>query len=106
MTPRRMRLEWSAFALADRSEIFDFIEADSPQAAIAVDERIREQIDVLTRFTESGRPGRVAGTRELIISRTPYIAAYRITGSTVRILRILHGAQRWPEKMDGELEEQ
>ena len=99
MTRRRMRLEWSAFALADRNAIFDYIGADSPEAAIAVDERIREQIKILAGFPESGRPSRVEGTRELVISRTPYIAAYRIAGNRVRILRILLGAQRWPEGM-------
>lgn len=67
MTRRRLRLEWSAFALADRNTIFDYIEADSPQAAITVDERIREQTETLARFPESGRPGRVEGTRELVI---------------------------------------
>jgi plasmid stabilization system protein ParE len=46
-----------------------------------------------------GRPGRIEGTRELVISRTPYIAAYRIVGNTVRILRVLHGAQQWPDEM-------
>ena len=45
-----------------------------------------------------GRPGRIEGTRELVISRTPYIAAYRIAGDTVRILRLLHGAQQWPDE--------
>ena len=99
---RRTRLEWSAFAIADRDAIFDYIEADSPQAAIAIDNRIREQVEILARFPESGRPGRVEGTRELVISRTSYIATYRIAGKTVRILRILHGAQRWPEEMPEE----
>ena len=97
-----MRLEWSIFAQADRNEIFDYIEADSPKAAIAVDARIREQVATLTRFPESGRPGRIEGTRELVISRTPYIAAYRITGNTVRILRVLHGSRRWPDDMSEE----
>jgi toxin ParE1/3/4 len=46
-----------------------------------------------------GRPGRIEGTRELVIHRTPYIAAYRISGNTVRVLRLLHGAQQWPEEM-------
>ncbi len=99
MTRPRIRLEWSALAQADRNTIFDYIEADSPQAAIAVDDRIREQIENSKRFPESGRPGRIEGTRELVISRTPYIAAYRIAGNTVRILRVLHGSQRWPAKM-------
>jgi toxin ParE1/3/4 len=96
---KRMRLEWSACALADRIAIFDYIEADSPQAAIAVDERIREQVEVLARFPQSGRKGRVERTRELVISRTPYIVAYRVTGNTVRVLRVLHGSRRWPDEM-------
>jgi toxin ParE1/3/4 len=96
---KRVRLEWSVFAMSDRIAIFDYIEADSPRAAIAVDERIRAQVEALARFPESGRPGRITGTRELVIQRTPYIAAYRIAGNTVRILRILHGAQRWPDEM-------
>jgi len=94
-----MRLEWSIFAQADRDTIFDYIEADRPQAAITVDNRIRAQVEGLARFPESGRHGRVAGTRELVIQRTPYIVAYRITRDTVRVLRVLHGAQQWPENM-------
>ena len=94
-----MTLEWSAFALADRDGIFDYIEADNPRAAVIVDERISTQVEQLTRFPQSGRPGRIAGTRELVISRTPYIAAYRIAGNLVRILRILHGSQQWPDGM-------
>jgi toxin ParE1/3/4 len=92
-------VEWSIFARTDRDAIFDYIEADSPQAAVAVDERIRAQVEGLVQFPESGRTGRVEGTRELVILRTPYIAAYRITGEIVRILRVLHGAQQWPEDM-------
>jgi addiction module RelE/StbE family toxin len=51
------------------------------------------------KFPEIGRPGRIDGTRELIIQRTPYIAAYRIAGKTIRILRVLHGAQMWPQEL-------
>jgi addiction module RelE/StbE family toxin len=79
-----MRLEWSIFAQTDRDTIFDYIEADSPQAAIAVDNRIRVQVESLAEFPDSGRRGRVEGTRELVIQRTPYIAAYGIVGDTVR----------------------
>ncbi|MBK5125887.1 type II toxin-antitoxin system RelE/ParE family toxin [Burkholderia sp. R-69980] len=94
-----MRLEWSAFAIEDRDAIFDYIEEDSPYVAVVVDDRIRVQVRQLLQFPETGRPGRIEGTRELVISRTPYIAAYRITGETVRILRVLHGAQLWPDEM-------
>lgn len=94
-----MRLEWSPFALEDRDRIFDYIEQDNPRAAVVVDDRIRDQAEVLVNFPESGRPGRIEGTRELVINRTPYIVAYRVQSDSVRILRVLHGAQLWPEKL-------
>ena len=94
-----MKLVWSAFALADRDGIFTHIEADNPRAAIAVDERIATAARRLVDFPESGRPGRVAGTRELFITGTPYVAAYAVTAETIRILRVLHGAQRWPDEL-------
>lgn len=94
-----MRLTWSAFALADRDAVFMHIEADSPRAAIAVDEHIAQAVLRLVEFPESGRPGRVPGTRELVIPRTPYVAAYALTGDRIRILRVLHGAQMWPDDL-------
>ncbi len=92
-----MKLVWSAFALSDRDGIFTYIEADNPRAAIMVDERIAGAARRLVEFPESGRPGRVAGTRELVIVGTPYVAAYVVTAGSVRMLRVLHGSQIWPE---------
>jgi toxin ParE1/3/4 len=83
----------------DRERIFDFIEQDDPRAAIAVDERIATQVLLLMQFPEGGRPGRIEGTRELVIRRTPYIVAYRVERDGVRILRVLHSAQMWPGGM-------
>jgi len=100
-----VKIEWAPYALQDRIAIFDYIEADNPRAALAIDERIRSRVETLSLFPEMGRIGRVEGTRELVISNTPYIAAYRITGSAVRILRVLHGAQPWPDDMPEELPE-
>lgn len=50
-----------------------------------------------TRETYLDCIGRIAGTRELAINGTPYVAAYAITETAVRILRVLHGAQEWPD---------
>jgi len=58
-----------------------YIEEDSPRAAVFVDDQIRAQVKQLLQYPETGRLGRIEGTRELIISRTPYIAAYRIAGN-------------------------
>ena len=93
-----MIIEWSVLAVEDRAGIFDYIEQDNPMAAIAVDERITEQTARLARFPESGRPGRVDTTRELVIGHTPFIVVYLIQDDTVRILRILHSAQSWPDQ--------
>ena len=94
-----MKLTWSAFALSDRDAIFTYIEADNPAAAVLIDERIAAGARRLLDFPASGRVGRIAGTRELVISGTPYIAAYTVAETTVRILRVLHGAQEWPENL-------
>lgn len=66
-----MKLVWSALALTDRDGIFTYLEADSPKAAISIDDRIAATARRLVAFPESGRPGRVPDTRELIIPDTP-----------------------------------
>jgi toxin ParE1/3/4 len=58
----------------------------------AVDAAVRR----LRSFPESGRAGRVAGTRELVVSGTPFIVIYRVKPSAVVIIRVLHAARRWP----------
>ena len=91
-----MKLEWTHLALTDRDRLFDYIEAEHPYAAVMLDERLLKQTQQLKQFPKSGRPGRVAGTRELVVQRTPYIIAYQFAADTVRILRVLHEAQQWP----------
>ena len=95
-----MKIEWSLFAVEDRTRIFEYIEQDDPLAAVAVDERIMEQTATLPAFPECGRPGRVEGTRELVINHTSFIVAYRVQDGIVRILCILHGAQFWPKELE------
>ncbi len=97
-----MRIEWSRLAVEDRIRIFDYIEQDDPLAAVDVDERIMEQTATLEQFPQCGRQGRVVGTRELVVGKTPFIVVYSAQERVVRILRILHGAQSWPEILHGE----
>lgn len=65
-----MRLVWAQYALEDRRAIYDHIEADDPRAAALVDIRITKAVIRLIDFPESGRLGRVEGTRELVVGRT------------------------------------
>ena len=97
-----MRIVWSLFAIEDREAIFTYIESDSPRTASRIDDLIESQVELLATTPEIGRPGRVSGTRELVIQRTPYIVAYQIEGKVVRVLRVLHGAQLWPDEMEAQ----
>lgn len=94
-----MKIEWRNKAYMDAMDIVDYIDVDNPVAAFAVYEEIQHQISMLSDNLKMGRIGRVVGTRELIINWTPYIATYLVSKDTVIILRILHGAQRWPKKL-------
>jgi toxin ParE1/3/4 len=59
-------------------------------------DRILAGIDILERYPNLGRPGRLQGTRELVITGTPFIVFYRLQESQVEILGVLHAARKWP----------
>ena len=90
-------LVWLKRAIHDRDAQLDYIAQDNPQAAVSQGDRIDEQVDILLQHPQMGRPGRKQGTRELVISRTPFVVVYRIKGKRIELLRLLHGAQQWPK---------
>jgi len=92
-----VKLEWLPIAEQDFEGQLDYIAERNPLAAIAVGDRIEAAVRQLRDHPHLGRPGRVRGTRELVVSGTPYVIAYRVEPDAVVILRLLHGAQRWPE---------
>jgi toxin ParE1/3/4 len=95
------RLIWSPEALDDLGELRDWIASDNPKAAGDMFLRIVAEVAMLARHPEMGHPGRVPGTRELVISRTPFIVAYGVIGrDTVRVLAVRHAARRWPASFD------
>ena len=89
------RLRWTAEAVQDREAIWDYISGDDVDAAISIDEMISVKAARLSEHPEMGRIGRVAGTRELVISGT-YILIYHLERDVIRVLRVLHAARRWP----------
>jgi toxin ParE1/3/4 len=92
-----MRLEWHPLAEADLTGIVTYIAADDIEAAYRVHDEIANQVAVLAQHPFMGREGRVAGTRELRINRTGYVVAYRVSDDAVMVLRVFHGARKWPE---------
>ncbi len=92
-----MIITWTPLAQADLIAIVDYLLELNSIAAVEAEQRITEAIEQLADFPGLGRPGRVASTRELVITDTPYIAAYRVQREQVEILRVLHGTRKWPE---------
>lgn len=95
-----MRIVWSAESIEDLAALRAFVAADSPGAAKRMIRRIRQMVDMLLpQNPQIGRRGRAPGTRELVIARTPFIVAYRLRNETIEILRVFHGARRWPDRL-------
>ena len=88
---------WSPEAIEDLASLRAFISQDDPAAAQRVALHVIHNAEVLLpENPETGRPGRLPGTRELVIPGTPFIVPYRVQGTTIQILRVFHGARRWP----------
>lgn len=88
-------LEWKATAVADLMAIVDYISDDNPDAALALMVEIQGKVAQLPAYPKRCRPGRVEGTRELIV-RPNYIVVYAENTTAVTVLRVLHAAQMWP----------
>ena len=84
----------------DLERIAEHIARDKPGAALAMWDEIEAQVERLGTFPNSGRRGRLKGTRELVVPRTPFIVVYRIGQDRVELLRVLRGAQQWPPIAD------
>ena len=94
-----MRIEWTSFALANASEIYEYIRKDNASAAVRVLRNIRGATEVLRKQPLLGRPGRILGSRELIVTGLPYVILYQVKDDRVEVLSVLHGKQRWPEAL-------
>ena len=94
-----MKLYWLPTALKNRDDQISYVAKDSPKAAIEQGDRLAHQLNQLVQEpTLSGRPGRKRGTRELVISRTPFIVVFRVKprAARIEILRVLHGSRQYP----------
>lgn len=89
-------IQWLPLASTNRFEQLDYIAQVNPLAAISQDEQIERQVDMLMQHPNIGRPGRKKGTRELVISRTPFIVVYRVKATRIEVIRLLHGSQQYP----------
>ena len=94
-----MKVIWSRRALRHLIALRDYIAQDSPNSAAVVANRILNHVDLLATQPQMGRPGRIVGTRELVIPGSPYIVPYRVRGERLELIAIFHGRQKWPDKV-------
>ena len=92
----KMELRWTVEAAADLERIADYLFQNVPERAAELVRGIYNAPVALLTFPYRGREGKKEGTRELVLSPLPYIVVYQITGEAIHVVRILHGAQKWP----------
>jgi toxin ParE1/3/4 len=92
-----MQIKWLRRALRNLEQAYSYILKENPEAAQKVILRIQLVTSQLDNYPLMGRLGRIEGTRELVISSTPYIVIYRVKEESVEILRVLHTSKRYPD---------
>lgn len=97
-----MRVFWSSRAQRQLRDIFQYIAERNPDAGYRIRDRIRDRLEELRVHPHMGRPGKAVGTRELVISGTPYTVAYRFHRSRreIEVAAVIHGARLWPESFE------
>ena len=94
-----MTVVWSRRAIDNLIALRAYVAEDSPRSANSVASRILDAVELLTTQPHIGRPGRITGTRELVVAGTPYVVPYRVRGARLELLAVFHGRQRWPDEV-------
>ena len=94
-----MTVVWSPRAIGHLAALRAHIARETPGAAARTATTLLAAVDRLAELPNLGRPGRVSGTRELVVPGTRYIIPYRVRGERVEIIAVFHGRQRWPRRL-------
>ena len=94
-----MNVIWSRRAIRHLTALREFIERESEKNAALVATKILNAVDPLRIHPQIGRPGRLLGTRELVVPDTPYIIPYRVRRDRIELMAVFHGRQKWPAKL-------
>ena len=91
-----MIIVWSPRAIQHLAHLRSHVARDNPKAANRIATVLLEAVERLAEFPNLGRPGRVAGTRELVVPGTPCVIPYRMRGDRLEVIAVFHGRQKWP----------
>jgi toxin ParE1/3/4 len=90
---------WSPRAIGHLADIRAYIASENPDAAARAATTLLAAVDRLAALPSLGRPGRISGTRELVVPGTRYLIPYRVRGERLEIIAVFHGRQPWPTRL-------
>jgi toxin ParE1/3/4 len=90
---------WSPRAIGHLADLRAYIEREHPDAATRTAATLLAAVDRVAALPNLGRPGRVSGTRELVVPGTGHLIPYRVRGERLEIIAVFHGRQRWPTRL-------
>ncbi|CAN5881466.1 type II toxin-antitoxin system mRNA interferase toxin, RelE/StbE family [soil metagenome] len=94
-----MIIIWSPRAIEHLAHLRSYIARDNPNAANRIAGLLLDAVERLAVLPNLGRPGRVAGTRELVVPGTPYVIPYKLRGARLEVIAMFHGRQKWPKRL-------
>ena len=94
-----MTIVWSPRAIDHLAQLRSYIERENPKEAGRIARALLDAVERLAELPHLGRPGRVAGTRELVVPGTPHVIPYRLRGDRLEVLAVFHGRQKWPKRL-------
>ena len=93
-----MRVKWLRQALRNFDEEAEYLARENPSVARYMVRTVRTSVELLSQQPGLGRPGRLPGTRELVIQRYPFVVPYRVRESALEVLRVFHTSRKPPMK--------
>jgi len=93
-----MRVRWLKRAITGHDKAMGYIAQEDEEAARKISDYIHARVESLQEQPHQGRPGRIFGTRELVIDKFPFIIPYRVKDDEVQILRVFHTSRKPPRK--------
>jgi addiction module RelE/StbE family toxin len=90
---------WSPRAIDHLAHLRAYIARDNPKAATRIASALLEAVERLAELPNLGRPGRIAGSRELAVPGTPYVIPYRLRADRLEVIAVFHARQKWPKQL-------
>lgn len=89
------QLVWTSAARADLDSIAEYHAQTDRRVGDTLINRIEDAAAKLAR-RDTGRPGRILGTREKSVAKTSHVIVYEIHDDLLMVFRVVHTARNWP----------